>query len=71
MAHNIIQYGINSSGDVVEGSGYIEEALVDGVVVGGRGAVDEEQALEVERCPAYEERDHHRRWKQNTVVDLE
>lgn len=61
MTHNIIQYGVNSSRDVVAGAADVEEALVDGVEVGGRGAVDEEQALEVERGPAHEERHHHRR----------
>ena len=62
MTHHIIQYGVHSGRDVVEGPSHIEQVLVDGVVMPRRRAVDEEQALEVERRPAHEEGYHHRRW---------
>lgn len=61
MTHNIIQYRINSRRYVVEGTSHVEQVLIDGVVVTARRAVDIEQTLEVEWCPAHEECNHHSR----------
>lgn len=61
MTHDIVQYRVDRSRNIIEGSGDIEQILVDRVIVPRRGAVDEEQPLEVERRPAHEEGYHDRR----------
>lgn len=65
VTHNVIQYRVDSGRYVVQSACYVEQVLVDGVVVAGGSSVDEEEALEVERRPADEERDDHCRWREN------
>jgi hypothetical protein len=64
VAHEVVQYGVDSSRHVVKSACNAEQVLVDGVVVLRTGAVDEEEPLEVEWRPADEERHHHCRWRQ-------
>lgn len=58
-AHDVVKNGVDSRRHIVERTGHVEQMLVDHAELGVVVAVDEEQALHVERSPAHEECYHH------------
>lgn len=63
--HDVVEDGVDDGGDVVEDPGDVEEHGVEQRRLGPVG-VDDEEALEVERSPAEEERHDHRHWRRAT-----